>query len=123
MFRFWLSIGILSAGVLTLWIGTRATSAFAAEGRSGELHVLKNCNDFTGQAGSFCTITSSNLSELAGARVVYDQPASIPNLNLPNGMLDSNVLLYAGTGDWAVGRCTVDRNTGHGLCTFSDGVG
>src|SRR5262249_8928991 len=83
----------------------------------------KNCNDFTGQAGAFCTIASSNLSELAGARVFYDQAFGIPNPNPPGGMLDSNVVLYAGTGDWAVGRCTLDGNTGIGLCTFSDGVG
>jgi len=37
-------------------------------------------------------------------------------------MLDSNVVLYVGTGDWAVGRCTVDVNN-IGLCTFSDGTG
>ena len=125
MFRFWLWIGILSAGgVLTLWMGTRAQSAFAAEGRrSGELHVIKNCNNYTGQAGSYCTIASSNLSEIVDARVFYDQAPGIPNPNPPGGMLDSNVLLYAGTGDWAVGRCTLDGNTGLGLCTFSEGVG
>jgi hypothetical protein len=124
MSRFRLSIVILSAGgILTLWMGTRATSAFAAGGRSGELHVVKNCNENNGQAGAFCTITSSNLSEIVGARVFYDQVFGIPNPNPPNGMLDSNVLLYAGTGDWAVGRCTLDGNTALGLCTFSDGVG
>jgi hypothetical protein len=31
--------------------------------------------------------------------------------------------LDVGTGDWAVGRCTLDLNTGLGLCTFSDGTG
>ena len=124
MSRFRLSIVVLFAVcVLTLWVGTRMTSAFAAEGRSGELRVIKNCNDYTGQAGSFCTIASSNLPEIVGARVFYDQAFGIPNPNPPGGMLDSNVLLYAGTGDWAVGRCTLDGNTGLGLCTFSDGVG
>ena len=38
-------------------------------------------------------------------------------------MLDSNVVLYAGSGDWAVGRCTLDLSTTLGLCTFSDGTG
>jgi hypothetical protein len=125
MSRTWLSIGILSAGsVLTLWVGNRATPALAAQhGRSGELHVLKNCDDYNGQPGQSCAIRSSNLPELAGARVFYDQAAGIPNPNPPRGMLDSNVLLYVGANNWAVGRCTVDGNTGLGLCKFSDGVG
>ena len=41
----------------------------------------------------------------------------------PAGMLDSNVVLDAGDGDRAVGRCTLDATTGLGLCTFSDGTG
>jgi len=49
------------------------------------------------------------------------------NKHLPalpcTGELDSNVVLYVGTGDWAVGRCTLDLGTGLGLCTFSDGTG
>ncbi len=48
----------------------------------------------------------------------YDQAAGIPE-----GMLDSNVILDAGNGDRAVGRCTLDASTGVGLCTFSDGIG
>ena len=35
----------------------------------------------------------------------------------------SNVVFDAGSGDWAVGRCTLDFSTGLGLCTFSDGTG
>ena len=70
-------------------------------------------------AGSFCTITSSNLSRiLVGSTIVYDQAAGIPA-----GMLDSNVVLDAGNGNRAVGRCTLDFSTGLGLCTFSDGTG
>jgi hypothetical protein len=38
-------------------------------------------------------------------------------------MLDSNVVLDAGNGDRAVGRCTLDLVSGLGLCTFSDGTG
>jgi hypothetical protein len=38
-------------------------------------------------------------------------------------MLDSNVVLDAGNGNRAVGRCTLDGTTGLGLCTFSDGLG
>ena len=42
-------------------------------------------------------------------------------LVIPAGMLDSNVVLDAGNGNRAVGRCTLDLVTGLGLCTFSDG--
>ena len=72
-----------------------------------------------GDAGEFCTITSSNGARIkVGSRVYYDQA-----LGTPAGLLDSNVVLDAGNGNRAVGRCTVDLATGLGLCTFSDGIG
>ena len=99
-----------------LSIGVASVSASA---RKGDLHVTKECSQYNGAAGSFCTITSSNLTEiLIGSRVFYDQAAGIPT-----GLLDSNVVLDAGNGDRAVGRCTLDFSTGLGLCTFSDGTG
>jgi hypothetical protein len=108
----------------TLLLGTHVISVSASDARAGELQVIKNCNNYTGQAGSYCTITSSNLAQIpSGTRVFYDQAFGISNPNPPGGMLDSNVLLYVGTGDWAVGRCTLDGNTNLGLCSFSDGVG
>jgi hypothetical protein len=103
-------------GALALVTGAASASA---SGRSGELHVTKQCMPPVGLAGSFCTITSSNLAEIkVGSKVVYDQPAGIPH-----GLLDSNVLLDAGYGNRAVGRCTLDLTTLLGLCTFSDGTG
>ena len=81
--------------------------------------MTKECPDYHGAAGEFCTITSSNLAEImVDSKVFYDQAAGIPA-----GMLDSNVVLDAGNGDRAVGRCTLDFSTGLGLCTFSDGTG
>ena len=74
---------------------------------------------YTGKAGSFCTITSSNLARIkVGSIVFYDQAAGTPT-----GLLDSNVILDAGNGNRAVGRCTLELATGLGLCTFSDGTG
>jgi hypothetical protein len=94
-------------------------ASVAASARHGDLHVTKECSQYNGAAGSFCTITSSNLTRiLVGSKVFYDQAAGIPN-----GLLDSNVVLDAGNGDRAVGRCTLDFSTGLGLCTFSDGTG
>lgn len=103
---------------LTLALALGAASVTASE-RNRRLHVTKNCVEWRGAAGDFCTITVSNLSEIAvGSKVIYDQAFGIPA-----GLLDSNVVLDAGNGDRAVGRCTLDAGAGSGLCTFSDGTG
>jgi hypothetical protein len=124
---------------LTLLLGNPAATVSAASGRDGQLHITKNCSLDNGNAGDYCTITSSNLTEIpsttslpptTAAKVFYDQAGGIPcpggGCTGPNptslGMLDSNVVLYVGPGDWAVGRCTVDVDN-IGLCTFSDGIG
>jgi hypothetical protein len=104
---------------LTLALSGGAVSVSAAPERTRNLHVTKECSEYTGGAGSFCTITSSNVRRIpVGTRVSYDQAADIPA-----GLLDSNVVLDAGNGNRAVGRCTLDFATLLGLCTFSDGTG
>jgi hypothetical protein len=100
-----------------------AVSPLLADGQGGgkprKLHVTKECSEYTGAAGAFCTITSSNLGLiLVGSTVTYDQAAGIPAFGL-----DSNVVLDAGNGNRAMGRCTLDATTGTGLCTFGDGTG
>ena len=100
------------AAALTLSAGAGSVAA-------RDLHVTKECSQDTGAAGDFCTITSSNLAAIKkGSKVLYDQAAGIPT-----GLLDSNVVLDAGSGNRGVGRCTLDLATGSGLCTFSDGTG
>ena len=104
--------------VLTLALGTGVVSV-SASGRTRQLHITKECSQNTGLAGAFCTITSSNvLGIVVGARVYYDQAT-----NIPVGMLDSNVIVDSLNGNRAIGRCTLDRTTRVGLCTFSDGTG
>jgi hypothetical protein len=109
-----------------------------ADERHGELQVTKNCSAWTLDNGAFCTITSSNLPEIeVGSKVLYAQapigcdnggttyPCTVP-LPTPEGgyiSVDSSAVLYVGTGDWAVGRCTLDSTGNSGLCTFSDGIG
>jgi hypothetical protein len=103
-------LALLSAGV------AGATESFA---RKGLLRITKECTEYTGEAGAFCTITSSNIAAIpVGAKVLYSQAAGVPA-----NLLDSNVVLDAGKGNRAVGRCTLDLMTGQGLCTFSDGTG
>ena len=69
--------------------------------RSGDLQVTKECSEYTGRAGDFCTITSSNLDEIgAGAKVIYAEAAS-------EGTLDTDVVLDAG----AAKHCDGPRRT------------
>jgi hypothetical protein len=107
-----------SIGTLTIRLTTAAHPVKAA-GANGELHITKDCSLDKGMAGDFCTITSSDLPQITvGSKVFYDQPG-----NIPAGLLDSNVVVDAGNGNRALGRCTLDLTTGLGLCTFSDGTG
>ena len=109
---------VVASAALTLALSSVVVSV-SASNRTRTLHVTKECSQYTGLAGSFCTITSSNVRAIVvGTRVFYDQAAGIPA-----GMLDSNVVLDAGRGNRAVGRCTLDMATSLGLCTFSDGTG
>ena len=88
-------------------------------GRKGALHLTKDCSAYLGQAGNFCTFTVSNLGEVPpGAKVYYLLPAKI----VPN-LVDTDVVLDAGGGNRALGHCTLDFVSFHGLCTFSDGMG
>jgi len=104
---------------LTLSLSAGAASVWAGSPRNGQIHLTKECSQYNFSAGGFCTFTSSNLSEITpGSRVYYDQAFGIPA-----GLLDSNVVLDAFTGNRAVGRCTLDPSTFLGLCTFSDGTG
>jgi hypothetical protein len=108
------TVSLMGAAILA----TGATTATERFARSGFLKVSKECSGFTGAPGSFCTITSANIPGIpVGAKVYYSHPEQFPGTGL-----DSNVVLDAGGGNRAVGRCTLDE-TLQGLCTFSDGTG
>jgi hypothetical protein len=90
--------------------------ASASTARSGDLHATKNCLGFTGLAGSYCLITTSNLPQIeSGSRIDYLQPAL---LLTPTG---SDVVLDPpGQGNNAAfGNCSLA--VGH--CTFWGGTG
>jgi hypothetical protein len=85
--------------------------------RSGDLHVTKECSEYKGLAGDFCTITSSNLEEIeGGSKVVYADAAG-------DGSLDTDVVLDAGSGNTAAGHVELDLAAGKGVATFSGGTG
>ena len=99
-----------SAGVLA--------PELSASPRSGDLQVTKECGDYRGGAGDFCTITSSNVKAIeVGSRVIYAKAAG--------ATLDTDVVLDTpGPGhNKAFGHCALDLATGLGLCTFSGGTG
>ena len=67
---------VVGVAALTCALSTGVTTISAASERTRPLHVTKECSRYTGKAGSFCTITSSNLGRIrVGSRVYYDQDA------------------------------------------------
>lgn len=85
--------------------------------RSGALHVTKECSQYNGQAGSFCTITSSNIPQIQpGMRVVYTSAAGATSLN-------SDLVLDGPGNNDASGHVTLDFLTLSGVVTFSGGTG
>ena len=112
---------VLFAIVVT---GAVAGASFAAKTgslhRSGELHVTKNCSYYTGAAGSFCTITSSNLNAIkVCSRVVYTSAAGDPT----PGVLDSDLVIDGPGHNTAFGHVVLDLSTLSGVVTLSGGTG
>ena len=96
--------------------GIVASTVPPPSARSGDLHVTKECSGYTGGAGSFCTITSSNVQAIeVDSRILYLQP---DQLGTPLG---SDVVLDPpGPGNnTAFGHCSLAL----GVCTFSGGTG
>ena len=87
---------VLFAGAaLTFSMTSGAAPVWAFSEQSGKLHVMKECSQYTGASGSFCTITASNVGPIkVNSKVYYDQAAGIPA-----GLLDSNVVLDAEGGE------------------------
>jgi hypothetical protein len=83
--------GIVAAAVLAGSFVIAAQVPANASARSGALHVTKECSQYTGAAGSFCTITGSNLKSIkAGSKVVYASAANA------DGTLVSDITVYSG---------------------------
>jgi hypothetical protein len=106
-------VGLLVAGVA---VGAFAVASFASD-RTATLTVDKECppSQYTGEPGSYCTFTSSNLKAApAGSKVFYLQPED----------LASDVVLDPpGPGNnEAYGRCELDEDL-NGECTFDGGTG
>jgi hypothetical protein len=116
---------VVGSALADMALGHGASSVSAFSEHSRHFHGTKDCSrsNFSGGPGSFCSIESSNADLIpVGSNLYYDQPSPIP-LTPTGSLLDSNVVLDAGNGNRARGRCTLDFATGLGLCGFSDGTG
>ncbi len=112
---------ILSIVITSILAGTFAFTGLApasASSQKGALHITKECSQFQGQAGQFCTITSSNLNTIPiGSRVFYLDPV------FTTSGLDTDIVLYAGPGNSAIGHVTLAVPNGPGTVTFNGGTG
>jgi hypothetical protein len=112
---------VLAAALATAACVGIGVAASASSPRSGELHVTKECSQYQGQAGQFCTITSSNIPWIrAGMQVVY---ADAVNFAATPPMLDTDVILSAGHGSAANGHVALNLATAQGTVTFAGGTG
>ena len=110
------SLLVVAAAILSL---AALAPAVAASPRSGDVHITKECSAYTGAAGDYCTITSSNLAAIpVGSKVIYLSALTFP-------ILDTNIVLDPpGPGNnKAFGHVYLDLSTGAGEATFSGGTG
>ena len=114
-------IAVVAASLLVV---AASLLAVAASGQSGSradhrgraLHIVKECSEFSGGIGAYCTVTSSNLRAIkVGTGSSTPRPVRLT-------AYDGDVILYAGSGNTATGHCAVDA-VGFGRCTLSGGTG
>ncbi len=85
--------------------------------RSGTLHLTKECSEYTGEAGAFCTIASSNFDAIPiGSQVVYAEAMTAAGL-------DSDIVINTPNGDTAYGHVVLDGPTRTGTVTLTGGTG
>jgi len=106
-------VAVAAAGIVASAGSARETE------RSGSLHVTKECSQYHGGAGDFCTITSSNINAIkVGSRVVYASAVD-PLL----GVLNSDLMIDGPGHNTAFGHVVLDLATLSGVVTFSGGTG
>ncbi|HTS73273.1 MAG TPA: hypothetical protein VMG74_06145 [Gaiellaceae bacterium] len=115
------SVLVVVAAAFSLAALAISASAASLQNRSPQaakaFHATKDCSGFTGLAGAFCTIRSSNVKALkVGSKIFYLQQEGKKALN-------SDTAIYAGPGNIAVGHCFLRFATGVGRCTISVGTG
>ena len=113
------AVAVAAVGLLTQFVGPSVAGATQRYPRSGALRVTKECSHYTGAAGDFCSITSSNVRAIRiGMRIVYDQAADPVTF-----ALDSDVVLSFREGSAAYGHVTLEVGGSTGKITFNGGTG
>jgi hypothetical protein len=109
--RFSVVVAVVAVAIMAL------APAASATPRSGELHITKDCSDYRGQAGGFCTIRTSSLAAIpADSRIVYASA-------IDGATLDTDISITVGPGNTAHGHCTLDFLALPGVCTLEGGSG
>jgi len=86
--------------------------------RTGTLHLEKECSEYTGEAGAFCTISASNFEAIpVGSKVVYAEAATADH------GLDTDIVVNTPDGETAYGHVTLDGATQTGTVTLAGGTG
>ena len=110
---------LLVVAASALAVTASAQSGAGANHRARPFHLTKTCppDQYQGQIGGYCTVTSSNVPAITvGTKIFYAQAAGPTSL-------DSDVILYAGPRNTATGHCVLDFQTAVGECTLSGGTG
>ncbi|HUK94072.1 MAG TPA: hypothetical protein VLU96_03350 [Gaiellaceae bacterium] len=112
-------LGLILAVTIAGAFAVASQARTAHHPRHGTLHVTKDCPQATyqGQAGGYCTIKSSNLGAIpAGSKVFYMEAAGSTGL-------DSDLVVYTGPGNIAIGHVTLSFTTLTGEIVFAGGTG
>ena len=113
--------GILAL-ILAVAVAGSAETASSAKSTptSGHLHVTKECSQYAGLAGQYCTITASNIPAIkVGSKVVYASAAGDPT----PGQLNSDLIIDGPGNSTAYGHVVLSLSTFTGVATFSGGTG
>jgi len=109
-----LFIAITAALVLALGSSAQAASHCRV------LRVTKSCTEYDFTAGSFCTITSSNIEAIRpGSRIVYRSALGDPT----PGVLDSDLVIDGPHHNDVFGHVVLDGSTLTGVVMLSGGTG
>ena len=107
--------GMVAASIAALGIALFSLPAFSVD---GTLHVTKECSEYTGKAGSFCTITASNCDAIPiGSKVVYAKAEAADCGS------DTDLVINTPNGDAGYGHVVIDAKTQTGTVTLKGGTG
>ena len=110
-------LSIVITGILAGVFAFTGLAPASASPRTRALHITKECSQYFGNPGEFCTITTSNLKMIKpGSRVIYTSAAGATGL-------DTNIVLDTGHGNKAFGHVVLDFATGTGTVTLNGGTG